>query len=578
MEETIGMLKGPLAAVLRGAILIPLVAACANTSATPPAASGDAPPPASLPAATAEASTAAKPGGTLRIGFAGGVLEGLNPFTTFSYDAAVMTSTIYPALVQLSNSLEFEPNFAREWSVSPDGLTWTFKVAPGGQWSDGTPLTAADAAYTINMIKKYADTTLAGTSQTAKVAGVVEATAPDDETLVVTYEKPSGTVLWTLGRLPILPAHIWSQQEGADGAGIKTFTNEPAVTGGPFAVSKFNKGDSAVFTRNEHYFGDKPLMDGYGIVNFKNTDALIAALKSGQIDLAENLPATAVPALQGDGNVTLAEGPGSVMDTLYINVNKDRPEHRELLDPKVREAFDHAINRPAVVDTVWLGHADPGGSYVPPSAGAWHDSSIESPGYDPDLANRLLDEAGYAKGPDGIRVANGSPMSYTLITTTDNDAADRIFSILADSFKAIGVEVKQQSLDPSAAGAAIGAPDGKQTDYQMVLWNAFGAIDFNFYSSLFLCSGIGTTNGDSYCSDDYENLYAKQRETVDDAQRQDVLHQMQQLISADRPELQLDYRNMIEGRSNKWSGFDMSPQGSFTYLNLHSLLQAHQAS
>jgi len=169
-------------------------------------------------------------------------------------------------------------------------------------------------------------------------------------------------------------------------------------------------------------------------------------------------------------------------------------------------------------------------------------------------------------------------MSYTLITTTDNDAADRIFSILADNFKAIGVDVKQQSLDPSAAGAAIGAPDGKQTEYQLVLWDAFGAIDFNFYSSLFLCSGIGTTNGDSYCSEDYETLFAKQRETVDDTQRQEVLHQMQQLIANDRPEYELDYRNMIEGRSNNWTGFDMSPQGSFTYLNLNSLLQAHQVN
>ena len=567
--------SGSVLSVLGTVVLI--VAACGATPSNPPASGAPGPSGSNAgPSADATASSTAIQGGTLRIGFAGAILEGLNPFTTYSYDAAVITSTIYPSLIQLDNDLKFLPNFAKDWAVSADGLTWTFHVATGGQWSDGQPLTAADAAYTINLISKYAKTSLAGTSQTSKVAGVVSASAPDDGTLVVTYEEPSGAVLWTLGRLPILPEHIWSQQEGVDGAGIKTFANDPAVSGGAFVESKFTTGDSALFTRNDHFYGTPAIIDGYGIVNFKNTDAMVAALKNGQIDLAENLPATAVPALNGVANVTVAEGPGSVMDTLYVNVNKDRPLHKELLDPKVREAFDHAINRPQILDVVWLGHAIAGGSYVPPSAGDWHDGTIESPAYDVAKANQLLDDAGYAAGADGIRVANGEKMSYTLITTTDNDAADRIFSILADSFKAIGVEVIQQSLDPSAAGAAVGSPDGKQLDYTLILWNAFGAIDFNFYSSLFLCSGIGTTNGDSYCSQDYESLYEQQRTTVDDAARQDLLHQMQQLIATDRPEYELDYRNMIEGRSSKWDGFSMSPQGSYTYLNGLTLLQVHQ--
>jgi peptide/nickel transport system substrate-binding protein len=546
------------------------------TSGPSPSASTSGPagsPPASEGAA---ATPGAIPGGTLKIGFAGAILEGLNPFTTYSYDAAVITSTLYPALIQLDNALNFQPNFAKSWTVSPDGLTWTFTLATGGQWSDGQPVTAADAAYTINLISKYAKSSLAGTSQTSKVDGVVSATATNDSTLVVVYAKPSGKVLWTLGRLPILPQHIWSQQEGADGAGIKTFKNDPAVSGGPFVESSFTTGDSALFKRNDHFYGPAPIIDGYGIVNYKNTDALVAALKNGDIDLAENLPATAVPGLQGEPNVSVVEGPGSVMDTLYVNVNKDRPKHKELLDAKVREAFDHAINRPQIVSTVWLGHATPGGSFIPPSAGAWADPSIKSPSYDPAAANQLLDQAGYKAGTDGVRVANGERMSYTLITTTDNDAADREFAILQDSFKAIGVEVTQQSLDPSAAGAAIGAPDGKQLDYTLVLWDAFGAIDFNFYSSLFLCSGIGTTNGDSYCSQAYESLYQQQGETVDQAARQKIFYQMQQLIATDRPEYELDYRNMIEGRSAKWAGFSMSPQGSFTYLNLDTLLQVHQ--
>jgi len=516
-------------------------------------------------------------GGTLRIGFSGAILEGVNPFTTFSFDAKALFTQVYPSLVQLTGDLKFTPNLASKWAVSDDGLTWTFDLASGGQWSDGKPITAADAAYTINTIRKYADSALSGTTQASTVAGVTSAVAKDDHTLVVTYKVPSGTVLWTLARLNILPEHVWSQHEGNGGKDLTAFSNYPTVSGGPFVLTEFQKGDHVLAKRNAHYYRDEPSIAGFGLVTFKNTDALIQAAKNGQVDLAVNLPATAVAAFSGAAGVKLAEGPGAVMDTLYVNVNQKRPEHRELLDKAVREAMDLALSRKEIVDTVWLGHAEAGSSFVPPSAGEWNDSSITPPEQDLAAANAKLDAAGYPRGADGIRSADGHRMSYQLITTTDNDAADREFKTMQKNFHDVGIEVKQASMDPNTASQAVTAPDGKATEYQLILWYAFGAIDFNFYSSLFLCSGIGSTNGDSYCNPEYDRIYKEANLTVDDSQRKQLEYQLQQLVFRDKPEFELDYRNIIEARSSGWDGFVMGPQGSFSSLNSTTLEQVHQA-
>ena len=201
-------------------------------------------------------------GGTLRIGTSSGIISP-NPFVGFNQDDYSTWMHIYPILVQYDTTTptyEYVPNFASEWERSEDGLTVTFHTAPGAKWSDGQPLTAEDAAWTINMIKKFADGPTGTWAGTVQILETIEATDPN--TLVATYETPSGTALFDLGFTPILPQQVWEQFATGDGKGIGTFSNEPAdgeplVGGGPFVLTEYRKNDIALFERNPNFYGTR---------------------------------------------------------------------------------------------------------------------------------------------------------------------------------------------------------------------------------------------------------------------------------------------------------------------------------
>src|SRR2546421_7096372 len=192
-----------------------------------------------------------KSGGTFRLGTASGI-DSLNPYVAFNQDAYSTFEYIYPVLVQYDSKLHYAPFFARSWHTSKDGKTWTFKTQPHAKWSDGKPLTAADAAWTINTDLEYAN------GATANVAGLVahitHASAPNATTLVVHYKQAAGNVLGQFQQFFILPKHVWSQQLGKNGTGLKTFPNgAPVVGSGPFNLVKYTKNQITLFQRNDSY-------------------------------------------------------------------------------------------------------------------------------------------------------------------------------------------------------------------------------------------------------------------------------------------------------------------------------------
>src|SRR5215831_7187345 len=237
-----------------------------------------------------------KEGGVFRLG-SNSTIDSLNPFVAFNADAYSTFEYIYPMLVQYNPKLQFIPDFARSWQHSPDGKVWTFHTQPNAKWSDGKPLTAADAAWTYNTIIKYQN------GPTANSAGVVahmqNATAPDATTVVLTYKQPVANVLSQVQQAPILPEHIWAKYATGNGKALKRFQNNaPIVSGGPFILTKYTPKQIALFKRNPGYYGTKPHIDGFGLQFFQTTDAMVTALKSGQLDGIETVPPTSVATLK----------------------------------------------------------------------------------------------------------------------------------------------------------------------------------------------------------------------------------------------------------------------------------------
>jgi len=523
-----------------------------------------------------------KTGGHLILGTLSNI-DTLNPFVTFQQNSYSAFEYIYPQLVQYdTKTLEFISDFAQKWEQSADGLTWTFHTTPNATWSDEQPLTANDAAFTFNTILKYGDGPAANLS--GGLSHVTKVEAPDDNTLVVTYSAPVANVLSNLQQISILPQHVWEQYAVGDGKALRQFPNEPTdqplVSGGPFELAKYEKDQVAIFQRNPNYYGTEASIEGFGLQYFSNDDSLVAALRNGQIQAAINVPVTAVASLKGDASLTVYDGPGITLRDFIINSSPEKTTNLELQDPKVRMAMEYAIDRDTIVKTAWLGYAEPGSTIVAPGTGDWHDSQIQGLPYDIDSANTLLDQAGYAPGPDGIRIANGHPMSYTVLFASDETGAgDAAFRIIQNGFQQIGIEVTQRKMDNDAVNTAILGTDNTYDQFDMAMWDWFPLIDPDFILSVLTKAQWGGWSDTGFDNATYDKLYEAQGLAIEPSKRQQIVHQMQQIAFDERPYIILNYNQVIDAWSNDWAGFDDSESvlGLFNNLSKAPFTEVHQA-
>jgi peptide/nickel transport system substrate-binding protein len=516
-----------------------------------------------------------KTGGTFRLGTASGI-DSLNPYVAFNQDAYSAFEYIYPVLIQYDSNLHYAPFFAKSWHASNGGKTWTFKTQPNAKWSDGKPLTAADAAWTINTDIKYQS------GGAANAAGLVNhiknATAPNATTLVVNYDKAPGPT-WVLGQFQqffILPQHIWEKQLGKNGAGLKTFPNNaPIVGSGPFDLVKFQKNNIAIFKRNDSYWGTKPKIDEFGLQQYSNDDAMVTALKANNLDSIEAVPATAMKTLRNSG-FEVSDVPGLDQTDFIINSNPNKKQHRELLNLKVKEAMDHAIDRQKIDNVTWLGAARPANSIIPATTGAWHNPHLKTVSFNLALANKLLDQAGFKKGSDGIRVADGQKMSYNVIAPTDVQSIPRTFQIIQNDFSKIGVQLKQEALDSTAAFAKMTNPNNTYQGFDLAMWDWTALVDPDFMLSVVTCAQYGGWSDSGYCNKSYDKMYSEQQLAPTEAKRRQIVWAMQAMLYNQRPYLWLANDDSVAAVSSKWADFQNTPQGPFNELNIQSLTQVHQ--
>jgi peptide/nickel transport system substrate-binding protein len=522
----------------------------------------------------------------LRIGTSSGIAS-INPFVGFNQDDFASWMYMYPSLLQYdttSSTYEYVPNFAQKWSQSSDGLTVTFHTVPNATWSDGQPLTAADVVWTFTTIQKYADGPAGNWAGSVTFLKSIEAT--DENTVVATYDHPSATFEFDLGLAPILPPQVWQTYATGDGKGLKSFPNEPEkdqplVGGGPFLLTEYRKNDIALFTANPDWYGPKPHIEGFGLQFYRDEDAMVTALKTGQLDAINEIPPTSVATLREAG-LRVYVGQALAERDFIINVDPSKTQHRELLDPKVREAFEYAIDRNSIVKTAWLGYASPGSTVVPAGNATggvqWHDSGIQPLPYDPATANQMLDSLGFKRGSDGTRVADGHPMSYDVVFPQDEEGAgDRAFQIIQQDFKQIGVQLSQKRLDDNAAWDAMYCGGSCGYDFDIAMWDWFPAADPDFVLSVLTCKQYGDWNDSGYCNAAYDKLYTQQKGTIDPQARLQIVQKMQQMVYNDRPYIIISYDKRLDAWSTEWDGFVESTQGFFNAFSTQSLLSVHQA-
>ena len=403
------------------------------------------------------------------------------------------------------------------------------------------------------------------------------ATAPNATTVVLTYNQPVANVLSQVQQAPILPEHVWAKYATGNGKALTRFSNNaPIVSGGPFILEKYTPKQIALFKRNPNFYGPKPHIDGFGLQFFGTTDAMITALKSHQLDGAETVPPTSVATLRAAHFVVPAV-PNYTFDDFIINSNpQQQASHKELLNPLLRQAFDAAIDRQAIVKTSLLGYGQPGSSIIGPATGHWYDPAIKPTPFSLAKANQLLDQAGYKMGPGGVRIADGHQMSYTVIIPTDiaNAYGQRSFQIIQTDFQKIGVKLTEKTLDDSAAYDAILANHYK--NFEISMWDWGPLPDPDFMLSVLTCGSWNVWNDTGYCNKTYDNLYQAQSAAMNPAKRQQIVYQMQQMAATTKMYLVLDYPDLIEAHSAAWTDLPLVGGSSFVSMSKIPFESVHQ--
>ncbi len=511
----------------------------------------------------------------LRIGTTG-TIESLNPFTTTDSLTAEFFQAIYPHLVQYDlGSRQPVGDFATKWVTSANGRQRTFTLRRRASWSDGKPLGAADVAWTINlMIKFQKDATAAWAGA---VTHMIKARATDATTLVIDYNAQVANALALLARIPVLPRQDWARYATGRGTKLIHVASAPTaeralVSGGPFVFIKYVKGQSALFKTNPKYYGSAPHIAGFGVQFFGNDDAEVAALEADQIDVATGTPSLAptdIAPLKRAG-FRIVQQESLSFDDLIINTNPEKKKHKELLDPKVREAFEYATDRAKINEIVLLGHGTLGASIIPPASGDWHDTGVKPLPFDVGAANRLLDSAGYARGSNGIRKALGHDMAYTVLVSEDVPGGQRMGQLITESYAKIGVKLNVRTIDDDALEQAIA--DDKYRTFDLALWGWDTEYDPSYMLEAMTCGAYDDTNDSGYCNAGYDELFAQQAVATVPFERKTLINRMQEQIASDRPYIVLYYLPVLEGWSRSWSTVPESATGLLSYSSNSSLL------
>ena len=504
-------------------------------------------------------------------------VDSLNPFVALDGSALAVYKYIYPSLVQYSTKYAIEKNFATSWTSSSDGLTWTFHLHSGAHWSDMQPLNSSDVVWTVNTVIKYASG--GGALLATYLQNVKSAIAPDADTVVFHLQSPQAAFLANVARLPILPRHVWAKYAvGKDGANLRTFSNQPTpghpvVSGGPFMSTQYSASGVSLFSANPHFYGVKPSIAGFGLEYFTSPDAEIQALKTGQIDVMSRAPESAIANLKADKNLVVDATPALSESTFIINDYAKKKSNRELLNPLVHQAFNYAIDRKGIVKNAFDGLSSPGFSPLPIADIGWHDPAIVPVGLNLAKANSLLNQAGYKMGANGLRIANGHPMSYTVILTVGESL--RAFDIIQSDFKKIGVGLTVKITD-AATSANLELTPSQKFDLGMWSWGPPGP-DPSFMLDTYTCSQFGGWQETGYCNKAYDKLFQEQAATINIAKRQRIVFQMQEILARDMPEFILAYHDVNDVWNKAWSGFGETPNGLFSDVTIDGISYAHHS-
>lgn len=513
--------------------------------------SNPAPSSSSVPAqgAAPAAGQAAPAGGTLTFAQKDPVqtLDPANPGGTLT--SQEIFRHIYDALMIFDENLQPQPNLAESYSVSSDGLEWTFKLRKGVKFQDGTPFNSAAVKFHFQRILDIKE----ASSIKSLFTGIEDMRTPDDSTIVFRTKTPFGPFLNYMahgGAHIVSPAAV--QKWGAD------FPLHPVGTG-PYKLEKFDVGQQVVLVRNDDYWKGKPSLDKLIFRTIPEDGARVAALETGEVDAMIPIPANDVPRLKQQKGLQIVSKP--IITMVYIGFNLTKAPFDDL---KVRQALSMAIDRKGIVDGILGGFATVADS--PMGKGTFGYAPSPTYDYDPAKAKATLAEAGWKPNAAGIMEKDGKPLKFTLWTPQDLYLKDvAIAQAAQDQMKAVGADVDIKKVEAANWFTTLKVPD-QQAPYDMFMWSLTPSTGDGFQQLNELSKSDPDTskppmawNLSHYKNSKVDDLIQQAGSTTDQEKRKAVLKEAQTIIMQEAPLVFLYSLNYVYGNKDTIQGIKIIP-------------------
>jgi peptide/nickel transport system substrate-binding protein len=461
--------------------------------------------------------------------------------------------------------------------VSADLTSITWKLVPGLLWSDGTPVTAADAVFTW----EYCTHPEGGCAQATKFEGVASVEAVDDATIKINFAgpKPNPYTAFVGALSPVLQKAQFSACLGAAAPTCTDANNMPIGTG-PFTVTGFTVNDTVTLAANANY--RDPAKPAFATAVIKGggdaEGSARAVMETGEFDYAWNtqIPPDSQAAMAAAGKGQFVVAFGTLVERIEMNTTDPSPDlpegeratakhpHPILSDIKVRTALSKAIDRSILVEVGYGAGGKPTCNVIP-GPEAWASDNTGCLTQDMEGAKALLEEAGWTDSDgDGIRDKEGKKLSI-LYQTTVNPIRQDFQALIKDWWTELGVEVELKAIDPGVFfGGDAGSPDTFQKFYADVEMyaNNSESPDPETYLGQYQCKNAPTPesqwqgeNINRFCDPAYDALHTELTQTTDIAKRQEIAKKLNDMVTKDSMTvIPLVHRGTLSAHSNSLGG------------------------
>lgn len=388
-----------------------------------------------------------------------------------------ITERAFVRLVDYDNaSQKIVPWLAKSWEMAPDGLTWTFHLRKGAKFSDGHPITAEDVLFSFQLVY---DQTLHPSAQDIVIMNgkPFEVTSPDPYTVVIKTPAPHAALIECVGTVFIMPKHVLEETyKKGDFAAAYNVSTPPdkLVTSGPWRIAQYVPGEKTVLARNPHYFGvDKekkrlPYLDEIVFLIVPDFDAADLKFRAGELHGLDDVKPENYnwyKENQQKGNFTLYDlGPDLNTNHFWFNLNKvqkptagkkigepfvDPAKYAWFSNVNFRRAVSLAIDRDAIIPSVFFGEAVKNWAIATPGNKVWHSPDLVRYDYNPGEAKKLLAGLGWKDGNgDGIlEDTRGNPITFSLKTNSSNTTRIAMLNFIKADLAKVGINVITSPVD-----------------------------------------------------------------------------------------------------------------------------------